>query len=267
MDGGSSINIFLRENPLAAGITVESASGSTPREAGTFMLVSPNAKWGTIGGGQLEHQAVMEARDLLHSEEMSCTRSVALGPEIAQCCGGRANLLFERVTAASGEALVARLEEEEQRHPRVFIFGAGHVGRALLYSLAPLPFRVTVVETRPEEVALLPSGTDFRLTPIPEGEIGTMPPGSFALILTHDHSLDFLIARAALAREDLTYIGMIGSKTKRAVFSKWLVSEAEGDIRWLDRLVSPIGGNRVRDKRPEVIAAMTAVELLTHTEP
>lgn len=245
-------------------VTLENSYGSTPREAGALMLVSPDATWGTIGGGQLEHQAIIEARGLLPQGGQSRRISVALGPEIAQCCGGRAHLLFEQLTRPKAIALAVRLDETTSEHPRVFVFGAGHVGRALIYSLAPLPFRLTVVDPRPEEVAKLPHGTDFRLTPIPEGEVKTMPPGSLALILTHDHSLDFLIARSALAREDLSYVGMIGSKTKRKVFSKWLVSEGEGQLRWLDSLVSPIGGRSLRDKRPEVIAATTAVELLTY---
>jgi xanthine dehydrogenase accessory factor len=82
------------------------------------------------------------------------------------------------------------------------------------------------------------------------------------LILTHDHALDFLIARAALARTDLAYVGMIGSATKRATFAHWLKREGEDD-RLMTRLTLPIGGNAVRDKRPEVIAALVAAELLT----
>jgi len=90
-----------------------------------------------------------------------------------------------------------------------------------------------------------------------------MPAGAALVILTHDHALDFLIAREALARADLAYAGMIGSATKRATFANWLSREAGGERSWLDRLTLPIGGSAVKDKRPHVIAAMTAAEILT----
>ncbi|CLP90218.1 xanthine dehydrogenase accessory protein XdhC [Mycobacterium tuberculosis] len=72
-----------------------------------------------------------------------------------------------------------------------------------------------------------------------------------------------MIARQALARTDLAYVGMIGSQTKRATFANWLKRDGDGDAEMLSRLVLPIGGKVVRDKRPAVIAALVAAELLT----
>jgi xanthine dehydrogenase accessory factor len=97
---------------------------------------------------------------------------------------------------------------------------------------------------------------------MPEALVAEIPAGSALVILTHDHALDFLIAREALARTDLAYTGMIGSATKRATFASWLSREGGGERTWLDRLTLPIGGSAVRDKRPEVIAAMTTAEIL-----
>lgn len=142
------------------------------------------------------------------------------------------------------------------------LFGAGHVGRALTAALRPLPVATLVVETRREELDELPDGTATRLLAMPEALVAELPPGSVVLILTHDHALDFLIAREALARSDLAYVGMIGSATKRATFAHWLTREG-GDKSSLERLTLPIGGGAVKDKRPEVIAAMTAAEILT----
>jgi xanthine dehydrogenase accessory factor len=101
---------------------------------------------------------------------------------------------------------------------------------------------------------------------MPEALVRDMPAGAAVVILTHDHALDFLIAREALARMDLAYTGMIGSATKRATFANWLSREGGGERSLLDRLTLPIGGSAVRDKRPEVIAAMTAAEILTALE-
>ena len=84
-------------------------------------------------------------------------------------------------------------------------------------------------------------------------------PRSAIVILTHDHALDFLIAAEALKRNDLAYIGMIGSATKRATFTSWLKREMPGVD--CSSLTLPIGGP-LKDKRPEIIAALTAAELL-----
>ncbi|MGG2478284.1 XdhC family protein, partial [Rhizobium sp. BR5] len=91
--------------------------------------------------------------------------------------------------------------------------------------------------------------------------VAKIPANGAAIIVTHDHALDFLIAKEALARNDLAYVGMIGSKTKRATFAHWLEREGEPPSR-LAKLILPIGGYGVRDKRPAVIAALVAAELL-----
>ncbi|TIO39832.1 MAG: xanthine dehydrogenase accessory protein XdhC, partial [Mesorhizobium sp.] len=82
-------------------------------------------------------------------------------------------------------------------------------------------------------------------------------------ILTHDHALDFLIVAEALKRDDAAYVGMIGSKTKKATFKNWFLKSDEGSEAQFNRLVSPIGGNAVKDKRPPVIAALAAAEIMT----
>lgn len=252
---------FLAEHPQCALVDVTEAKGSTPRDVGAFMLVSTDAIWGTIGGGQLEYIAIDNARALLCGNGLP-DMDIPLGPEIGQCCGGRTRLAFAAMTPALAADLRHRLDGTAETFPHVTLFGAGHVGRALVQALCPLPFKLTVVETRPEELQSLPAGIGRRLTALPEAEVEKMPAGSAALILTHDHALDFLIARTALGRQDLAYVGMIGSATKRATFAHWLKREGE-DENLTTRLTLPIGGNAVRDKRPEVIAAMVAAELLT----
>ena len=82
-------------------------------------------------------------------------------------------------------------------------------------------------------------------------------------MLTHDHALDFLIVAEALRRKDAAYVGMIGSKTKKATFRSWYLKSAGGNDADFARLVSPIGGDAVKDKRPAVIAALAAAEIMT----
>lgn len=260
---GSDFRAFLALQPEAILVEISGTQGSTPREAGTFMLVSARSLWGTIGGGHFEYIAIGNARDLLAGTGGTDTMDIPLGPEIGQCCGGRTQLRFRHVTGAVRDELEKKQQGEAERLPEVYVFGAGHVGRALAAALAPLPLSVTVIETRQDELANLPASTKSRLLPMPEALVKDIPAGAALIILTHDHALDFLIAREALARTDLAYTGMIGSATKRATFANWLSREADGERSWLERLTLPIGGSAVRDKRPEVIAAMTAAEILT----
>ncbi|PDT15805.1 xanthine dehydrogenase accessory protein XdhC [Rhizobium sp. J15] len=254
---------FLAAHPDSVLVDITATQGSTPRETGAFMLVSPTALWGTIGGGQFEFMAIHNARAMLAGTGGAAAMDIPLGPEIGQCCGGRTQLRFRRLTETLRNELEARLAGEIERLPEVLLFGAGHVGRALAAALAPLPLSVTVVETRQEELANLPAGIGSRLVPMPEALVKDVAAGGAVVILTHDHALDFLIARQALERTDLAYVGMIGSATKRATFASWLLREGGGERGWMERLTLPIGGSAVRDKRPEVIAAMTAAEILT----
>lgn len=251
---------FLDKEGAKVLVEVASVRGSAPREQGALMLVSMDAIAGTIGGGQLEYMAIDHARRMLAGKASAPTMSVPLGPEIGQCCGGRVEIGFRPVDAALKAELATRLAREAEKQPSVYVFGAGHVGHAIAAALSLLPLNVTMVESREHELAGLPDNVTAKLAAMPESVVATIPPGSAILILTHDHALDFLIAAEALKRTDLAYTGMIGSATKRATFASWLDREApEADIT---RLTLPVGGP-LKDKRPAVIAALTAAEIMT----
>jgi len=254
-----TLTAFLSEAPAIL-VEIEAVKGSSPREAGTFMLVSATRIWETIGGGQFEYMAIDHARAILDGRTEIDVLDIPLGPEIGQCCGGRTLLRFTKVTDAVANALMTRMRTAEDQQPAVFIFGAGHVGKALANSLSLLPLTVSVVETRREELVGLPGAVSTHLTAMPEAIISNIPAGGAAIIVTHDHALDFLIAKEALGRDDLAYVGMIGSKTKRATFANWLARE--GHVGTLDNLVLPIGGTLVKDKRPAIIAALVTSEVL-----
>ncbi|MEQ1768357.1 MAG: xanthine dehydrogenase accessory protein XdhC [Devosia sp.] len=251
------LDAFLSDYPRAIVAELASVRGSSPREAGTFMVIAPDALLGTIGGGALEHMVIDRARRALRGMV-----DVALGPEIGQCCGGRAVVMLRVVLRPERDRLIARLLASEALRPDVFVFGSGHVGRALTRALAALPLQVHVIDTRPGELHDLPDGVDARSVPMPEAVVRSAPEGSSYVILTHDHALDFLIAAEALKRVDAPYIGMVGSKTKRAKLRSWYLSEAGGTDGMLRRLVLPIGDFGLVDKRPEVIAALAAAEIM-----
>lgn len=258
----SRLAAFFDTNDPVVRIDVTQALGSTPRETGAWMLVSATDLFGTIGGGQLEMMAVTQARDLIASAGTDGTMDVPLGPEIGQCCGGRVTLSLGMLDAAGTKAITDLVDKEDAALPEVYVFGAGHVGKALAEALERLPVRAILVETRQNELDASTAHVDKRLVAMPESLVGDAAVGAAFVVLTHDHALDFLIVRQALARRDAAYVGMIGSKTKRATYHSWH-REQDGDPADCERLVCPIGGSAVADKRPQVIAALVAAEIMT----
>ena len=179
------------------------------------------------------------------------------------CCGGRVALGFKRVNRGLAEELVIKVDAEIAMRPHVYVFGAGHVGDALAYALSLTPVRVILVDTREAELMAVDApGVETCLAAMPEQVVRSAPPASAFIVLTHDHALDFLIVAEALQRGDAVYVGMIGSKTKKATFKNWLKNEF-GSADLFEKLVCPVGGAVVKDKRPEVIAALAAAEVLT----
>ncbi len=227
-------------------VTVVTARGSTPREAGCKMVVTATAQHDTIGGGNLEFTCVTAARAILGGEGEPVLRSFPLGPGLGQCCGGHVTVLFEPIGSA---------------RPPVAVFGAGHVGRAVAAVLAGLAMRVTLIDTRPEALADAPAGVRVCLTADPARAVAALPGGRFVLVMTHDHQLDFDIVAAALPRTDLAAVGLIGSATKRARFLARLRRIGLSDTA-LDRLICPIGLAGVGGKRPAEIAIAVAAQLL-----
>ncbi len=253
---------FLQGNPGVICAELASVRGSSPREAGTAMLIGRHGVFGTIGGGALEYMVIERARKMIgRGEAQAVDMDVPLGPEIGQCCGGRVAVRLRAFGEAEAERFAASLADEAAQRPVVMVYGAGHVGRALARCLALLPVRVTVIDTRPDEIAELEGLCKTIVSPMPEAEARDAPEGASHVIVTHDHALDFLIAAEALARMDAPYVGMVGSATKRGRFSSWF-RETGGTAAALDRLVLPIGAMGVGDKRPEVIAAFTAAEVM-----
>jgi xanthine dehydrogenase accessory factor len=261
----ASLSAFASKAQVAgvpfALVIVAAARGSTPRERGASMVVTGDGLAGTIGGGKLEFDAIADARALLYGGLMEETRVVALGPETGQCCGGSVTITIRRGLSADIESLRQAEIRADARRPCVFIYGAGHVGRALARALLPLPFDVTLVDSRAEELARIDAQGLRVILSEQSGAIAAQAPSWAAhVVMTHSHGLDSLIAASILERGDFAYLGIIGSATKRALFLKaFRQTDVPEDM--ISRITCPIGGVGVRDKRPEVIAAMTAAEI------
>jgi xanthine dehydrogenase accessory factor len=228
-------------------VTVLSARGSTPREAGCKMVVTRDALFGTIGGGNLEFVCIDAAREMLDGAPGPMTRDFPLGPALGQCCGGHVTVVFEPMRPARAH---------------VALFGAGHVGRALVRLLGDLPLRVSWIDSRPDA---FPAGVAANVTPSlvphPAGRVASLPADAIVLVMTHDHQLDFAIVEAALSRGDFAAVGLIGSETKRARFVRRLAANNLG-AEAIARLVCPIGLPGIGGKLPAEIAIAVAGQIL-----
>ena len=291
----------VREEGSAALVSVVSAEGSAPREAGARMVVRPSAAFhGTIGGGALEFEAIARAQAALAGGRGPAIREAfLLGPQLGQCCGGRVDLsietfgppdLSEIAALAEAEAMGpfatrahidddgrlareiahgatsasegGRLETFGEAATPVLLFGAGHVGRALALALAPLPFRVRWIDSRPDAFPRFVAGNvALALSADPPSEIDAAEAGALVVVMTHSHPLDLAIVTRALAAEKFRYVGLIGSATKRARFVGQMRAAALSEAA-LSRLTCPIGVPGVEGKAPAVIAASVAVQLL-----
>lgn len=242
-------------------VRIEAAEGSTPRETGACMAVSPSAIAGTIGGGQLEFHCIDLARHMLSEAAEDQLLDIPLGPQMGQCCGGRVRVSLRHASAAEIALFSAREKAEAAARPPVLIFGAGHTGRALALALAPLPVSVSLIDDRDDVMSGLPAAVTCIRMADPVDAVADAPANAAFVVLSHSHALDYRLTEAALARGDAAYVGMIGSATKRARFEASFL-RAGGRRETLSRLTCPIGGSDVDDKRPEVIAALTAAELV-----
>jgi xanthine dehydrogenase accessory factor len=148
----------------------------------------------------------------------------------------------------------------------VLLFGAGHVGRAVVLALAPLPFAVRWIDSRPDQFPQhVPPNVATVHSDAPVQELAHAPGDALIVVMTHAHPLDFDITAAALQRESFEFVGLIGSETKRARFVTYAQRIGVTE-RQLDRLVCPIGVADIHGKEPAVIAAALAAQLLTVRE-
>lgn len=240
-------------------VEVSAARGSVPRGDGTRMLVSADAVLGTIGGGHLELQAIAQARERLQAGGGEPLQHIALGPSLGQCCGGALDLRYTMLPAVNVAAWMLPA-------PRftLQLYGAGHVGRAIVKLLADIDCQVQWIDEREAEFPaepLPPHIVRVCVEPV-EAEVAQAAPGTCFLVLTHSHDLDLAITQAILARADFAWFGLIGSATKRARFEARL-RQRSVDAALIARMVSPIGLPGIHGKEPAVIALAVVAQLLS----
>jgi len=252
--------LWLAQEQLVMEVQVLDHRGSVPRECGTRMLVSEREVAGTIGGGHLELKAIDAARGLLAQGQIGpLDQTYPLGPALGQCCGGTMTL---RTQLLSLDAL-AHWPAPEPRFV-LQLYGAGHVGRAIVQLLAGIDCQVQWIDEREAEfpAIALPGHIDKLCVDAVEAEVRNAPPGACYLVLTHSHDLDQRITEAILQRGDFRFCGLIGSATKRERFlHRFEQRGIPADV--LARLTCPIGLAGIQGKEPAVIAVGVVAQLLS----
>lgn len=229
-------------------VTIIEERGSTPRNSGSKMVVTAERIFETIGGGHLEFKAMEIAREMLENRTQDTRlERFSLGASLGQCCGGATVLLFEPMG-------------QPQAH--IAVFGAGHVGRALVPILASLPCKVRWIDSRENEFPeQIPAGVEKVVNEEVIDEIAEMPKGSYFIVMTHNHQLDLELTAEILKRNDFAYFGLIGSKTKRVKFEHRL-RERGFASETVQRMRCPMGIAEVKGKLPVEIAISIAGEVI-----
>ena len=336
MDWLKTLRRLQQQNIPAVMVTVASIIGSTPREPGAKMIVTSQQIYGTIGGGNLEHQACAIARSQLDSPESERLKRFPLGAGLGQCCGGLVNLMFEPIVESSNwmesaiqlqaqgqdwvrvvatkadeidrdsaplmltanrpdpllqqssdnreliEAAKSMLQGSQKaalyqvggssdcfffdasRKPdfQLVLFGAGHVGRALVNVLRDIPIQINWVDSRddqfPSEIA---DNVEICCCDTPQAEVDAALAGSYFLVMTHDHALDQSLAEQILKRDDFAYFGLIGSASKRRMFETRMHRRGIAK-QCFERMICPIGVGGIDSKVPAAIAISVAAELM-----
>jgi xanthine dehydrogenase accessory factor len=247
-------------------VEVVRVQGSTPREVGAAMLVTPETTLGTIGGGKLELMAIDKAHALIGSGWCEAADAAALEDRIVlsasagQCCGGVASLRY----SVADPATLRRLREQDAQTHRLptMLFGNGHVAQALVRVLACLPVRLSWVDERGAQFpADAPHNVLVIDTDTPEAEVENAADDTAFLVMTHSHALDERLCHAILQKNAFSYFGLIGSASKRLNFERRLAMRGIDAAR-LKKMRCPIGIAGIKDKRPEVIAVSVAAQLM-----
>ena len=255
---------IVRNNIILA--TIIKAKGSVPRNENVSMVISSSKQYGTIGGGELEYQVIKESNDLLNN--LDCNQRIIelpLGPTLGQCCGGFVKIQLSKFK--NGKNLLLKHDLKEQiinQNQNLYIFGAGHVGNSLLSKLDGVGFNIFVIDSRENFISKI--NADYVFPILAKDHtiiIKNTPSKSYYLVLTHSHQLDLSICDSILKKNDFTFIGLIGSKTKKIRFTKRLI-EIGHDKNLIDKIECPIGIQSIEGKEPDVIAISIIARLLEY---
>ncbi|MDW6004505.1 xanthine dehydrogenase accessory protein XdhC [Vibrio mangrovi] len=233
--------------------TIVAAVGSVPRNSGSKMVITTQGQYDTLGGGSLEQQVIQTARaelnrrrQLTAQEPTIAIERYSMAADLAQCCGGAVQVLFEYFNL---------------QQARVTVFGAGHVCQALAPILNQLQCHITVIDSRPVWLEPLSiQGIQTQCLTSAEEMIAAQLPGTHLVIMTHDHSMDYELTLLALEKQCFPYIGLIGSEGKKQRFT-YRLKEQLSSPDLVSQLTCPIGHPEIKGKLPMQVALSIAAQL------
>lgn len=226
-------------------VTLIDKKNSVPQDIGSKLIITDGGLYfGTIGGGAVEKNCIEKAKGLLSEKsKKSFYETFSLNKDFAMTCGGTATILFEKV--------------ESNSIWKIAIFGAGHVSQALCRTLLNLDCSITCIDTRKEWLDKLPNDSKLQKVFVDEytDYLEKLENDSYIVIMTSGHKYDYPILKEVLTK-DYPYIGVIGSKSKRARFDKDLKSE-----NIVGEFICPIG-EKMGSNNPFEIAISITTQLI-----
>ncbi len=242
----NQVSDLIAQNKEAVLCIITATTGSSPRKAGSKMIVFPDGKInGTIGGGSIEFQAISDAIGVLKSG-IPLSKKYKLEEDLAMHCGGTVDVYFEPIKSSID----------------LYIFGAGHIGRVVARYALDFGFRVTLLDQRDEIFKEFDSSpfNCIREDYFSAIEKADFSDNTFSVIVTPQHEYDERLVMK-LARKPFGYLGMIGSKRKVAEVKKNMLENNGFKQEEIDRIDMPIG-IKFNAETPEEIAVSIIAKLI-----
>ena len=233
--------------------------GSSPNNIDDIILISQDTIFGTIGGGNLEYLVIDEAKKILDKKVKNKILNIPLGPGIGQCCGGyvqiKLSLHKNSKDALKNENLKKNIK------PNLYIFGSGHIGQAIISKLENINFNTFIIDSREDYLNMTNiKDINYLLSKKPWEIVSKLDDNSYFIVLTHSHDFDLKILNAVLKKNN-TFVGLIGSLTKKKRFYKRLINNGHNKSI-VEKIECPIGIDIGNSKDPNEIAFSIITRIL-----
>ena len=234
--------------------------GSAPNKVNDLMLITPKKIFGTIGGGNLEFLVIKESILMLKNKLKRKKLNIPLGPGIGQCCGGYVELIL----TLHKHSIAALINEKSVKNNKneLYIFGAGHIGQALIDKIENINFNTFIIDSREEYLNMTNNkNINYLLSKKPWKIINKLKDNAYYVVLTHSHDYDLKILNEILYKK-FNFVGLIGSSTKRKRFFKRLIDNGHHKDT-VEKIECPIGIEIGNSKDPTEIALSIITRLIS----
>ena len=244
-------NNTINYKDLIVKAKIFNVKGSSPNKINDIILISNDTIFGTIGGGNLEYLIINEAKILIDNKINQKSLNIPLGPGIGQCCGGYVQIKLSLHKNSSDALKNENLYDHNNTN--LYIFGAGHIGQAIITKLENINFNTFLIDSREDFLKMKNiDNINYLLSKKPWEIIHRLNDNAYFVVLTHSHDYDLKILNEVLKKK-FTFLGLIGSKTKKNKFFKRLIDNGHNKSL-VEKIECPIGINIGNSKEPDEIA-------------